>query len=344
MMKRYAYWFLALAAVVSPVKGLAGLIGDTAPPLVVQEWIKGQPVEIKPGTNIYVIEIWESSIPACRACITNLNDLQRRFKSNGVVVLGVSDEPLKQIREFVEHRYGTNIDYAIAADDRRKTALTYMMPIKQRGLPYAFVVGTNGILLWHGHPLAGLDRVLEEVAAGRYDPEPAIKNEIANRQMEQYLLLARRADRRLNSAGETLLAGRTNDVELLCDMAYQITTAPNLQKRDLALAGEALDQAEKLSAENPAPVMIVRAVWLFESGKQNEGMTLATQALARAQSPKEKVGIGMFLRTMEARLAAAKTNQSNTNQIKAVPAAEPVSGVNTNQSSAIQGKGSAGKP
>ncbi len=335
---KYVFPLVVLMAGLAPNIGLAGQIGEPAPPLVVNEWIKGQPVEVKPGTNIYVVEIWNTPSLACRAAITNLNDVQKRFKTNGVVVVGISDEPAERIKEFVE-RDVTNIEYAIAADNRRQTSLSYMKPVERRGIPYAFVVGTNGNLLWHGSPLHGLDEVLNQIIVGQYDMERAQKMDIAWHQMDQYLALALRGDERTQPAGQVLLAARTNDVPLLCDLAFQIATFPQLAKRDFVLAGEALDQAEKLATTNTARVMITRAIMLFESGKQDEGMARATQALASAQSPMDKTNIQILLRTMESRLAAAKTNQ-----VKAVPAAEPVSGVNTNQRNAIQGRGSAGKP
>jgi AhpC/TSA family len=326
-------------AVLAPGTGLGGLIGEPAPPLVVKEWIKGQPVAVKAGTNIYVVEFWGTSNLGSRACITNFNNLQKRFKTNGVVIVGISGQPVEKIKEFVLHDGGTNIAYGIAADDQRQTALSYMVPAKQQGIPYAFVVGTNGNVLWHGHPLGGLNKALEQITAGQYDVERARKAEIAENQMEQYLGLARRGDFRSKSAGATLLANRTNDVTLLCDMAYQISTAPHLASRDIALAGEALDQAEKLSVTNKAPVMIIRAVWLFASGKQDAGMILATQAINSAQSPMDKNRIQLLLRTMEAHLAATKTNQGNTNQINAAHSSDQVPVANTNQS-----KGPAGKP
>ena len=338
MMMKHILALLVLMAVLAPGTGLGGLIGEPAPPLVVKEWIKGQPVAIKPGTNIYLVEIWGTSSLGNRVCITNLNRLQARFKTNGLVVVGISDEPADKIKDFVQHE-GTNIEYAIAADDQRQTALSYMTPVKQRGIPYTFVVGTNGNVLWHGHHLDGLNKVLEQITAGKYNAERARKAEIAVNQMEQYLGLARRGDFRAKSAGATLLANRTNDVTLLCDMAYQITTAPRLANRDFALAGEALDQAEKLSVTNKAPVTIIRAVWLFTSGKQDAGMILATQAINSAQSPMDKNRIQLLLRTMEAHLAAAKTNQVNTNQISVVHTSDHVPVANTNQS-----MGPAGKP
>ena len=284
----------------APNIGLGSMIGEPAAPLVVKEWIKGQPVAIKPGTNIYVVEIWNTSNSASTNLIPTLNYIQEQFKTNGVVVVGVSDEPAEKLVEFVQHN-GAKIDYAIAADDRRQTAESYMKPAGRRGFPYAFVVGTNGDLLWQGTPQRGLEEVLDQIIAGSYDVQRAKKMDLAWHQMDQYLTVARRGDERTQPAGRVLLAARTNDVMLLCDLAFQIATVPKLAKRDFVLAGDALDQADKLATTNMARVMITRAVVLFESGKQDEGLALAKQAIASAQSPADKIHFQTLFRTMEKR-------------------------------------------
>jgi alkyl hydroperoxide reductase subunit AhpC len=300
MMIKYVFPFVVLMGGLVPNIGLGGLIGEPAPPLNVNEWIKGRPVAVKPGTNIYVVEIWETKSPISHASITNLNDLQRHFKTNGVVVVAVSDEPAERIKEFVEHD-GANIEYEIAADNKRHTALSYMKPVGQREIPYVFVVGTNGDLLWHGPPQPRLSEILDQIIAGRYDEKQAGKMDLAWHQMQQYLDLALRGSDRAQLAGRTLLAARTNDVPLLCDLAFEIATAPRLATRDFALASKALDQAEKLAPTNAVPVGIARAILLFESGKRDEGLARATQLLASAQSPMDKITIQASLRTMEER-------------------------------------------
>jgi hypothetical protein len=340
MMTKKMFLLVVLLAGFVPRAGLGGLIGKPAPALVVQEWINSKPVAVKAGTNIFVVEIWHASSPAKLDIITNLNDIQKRFKTNGVVVVGISDEPAEKIKANIQND-GTNtmnIEFAIAADNQRKTWLGYMKPIGQTGIPFAFVVGTNGNVLWHGPPLHGLDEALGLITTGKYDAERAEKIEVATHQMEQYLNLVRRGDTRAKPAGKALLANRTNDVELLSDMAYRIVTAPKVY-HDFALAGMALDQAEKLAGTNMAPVMISRAVWLFESGRRDQGLTLATQALASAQSPMDRTNALLCLHTMETRLAVAKTNRINAMRTSA---SLPVA--NTNQTPATQGKDSAGKP
>jgi len=291
---------------------LSGDIGDPAPPLQVSEWIKGSPVEVGPGTNIFVVEIWETAIPACRAAIKGLNNIQERFETNGVIVVGLSDEEPQKIKQFMQV-VDTSINYRVVADLRKKTVTSYMSPIGQVGLPYTFVIGTNGTVLWRGFSLGGLEIVLQQIIAGKFDVKEFEKRETAHHQMVQYLILAQHGDFRIESAGRLLLANRTNDVPLLCDMAYQISTAPGLKKRDFLLAGSALDQAEQLTAtkkaDDKAGVMLMRSVWLYESGKENAGMTLATQAMVSAESPLLKTNVQKLLRTMQARLELAATNQ-----------------------------------
>jgi hypothetical protein len=285
----------------------AGLIGEPAPPLTIKEWIAGKPVTIQPGTNIFLLEIWNSTSLASRACVTNLNHVQKRFQSNGVVVVGISDESPDRIRHFIQT--DANVEYTVAADDRRQTGMRYLSAVKHRGVPYAFIVGTNGQVLWHGLPVAGLSALMDQILAGQYDVRQAKKSEQAFYQMDDYLLLLRRKDARSEIAGQRLLANRTNDVDLLCDMAYQITTDPGLPNRNFALASQALDQAEHAATtNNRAKPMIYRAVWLFASGKQDEGMILATQALAATSTSLGSNTVKTLIHTMQLQRNAAAQN------------------------------------
>ena len=294
-------------AVLAPVIGLGGPIGEPAAPLEVKEWIKGKPVEVKAGTNVFVVEVFTTGSLASRAIITNLNELQRRYRDQGVVVVGISDEPPERLKEFISQA-GAAIEYAIAADNGRKTTLNYMMPVGKRGVPYSFVVGKDGKLLWHGHPHEGLSEAMEQIITGRYNVEQAGKIEIDQKKLGQYVDMTRRRDPRAAVAGRELLSIWTNDVIRLCDLAREIATDRRIAKRDFLLANDALDRAEQLGATNSTRVAVTRAVVLFESGKKEQGRTRAQQALAAATDPKDKEYVESYLKTMEARLATAQTN------------------------------------
>ena len=70
----------------------AAKLGDPAAPLSIKEWVKGKPVDVKDGKNIYVVEFWATWCGPCRTSIPHLTELQKKFKDKGVVFVGVSDE------------------------------------------------------------------------------------------------------------------------------------------------------------------------------------------------------------------------------------------------------------
>ncbi len=320
-MNKHAILLVGLMACFAPVSSFAGTIGDPAPRLTVKEWIKGKPVDVRTGTNIYVLVFCTLS-RANDFALTNLDDLQKQYRDKGVVVIAISDEPPEQLQEFVKLN-GAKIGYTVAADDdARRTTVNYMRAFQQMMLPRAFVVGKEGKVLWHGHPLTGgMGEVVDEITSGRYNLEQTQKSVVAAEQMENYLALARQDDPKSAEAGRMLLTVRTNDAAGLGDLAFQITTDPFIAKRDVALASEALDRAEKLATTNATDIAVDRAILLFQTGKEEEGLAKARQALASAPSPEAKNEAQVCIRAMEARLAAAKTNQMNapTN----APAAKP---------------------
>ena len=346
MIKKYRVLLAALSACLAEVACLHGEVGDPAPPLVVKEWINGKPAGpdvgtnvFNAGTNIYVVEIFHTANYPSHASITNLSKLQKRYRDKGVVVVGISDDPLEQVRQFVQQG-GTNIQYSVGVDNERQTLFGYMSSVRQRGTPCAFVVGRDTTVLWQGDPRHGLGNVLEAVLAGTYDVKSARKAEVARIQMAQYLGLVQRRDARAGAAGRTLLAARANDVALLCDMAFEISSIPKLAPRELALANAALDQAEKLCPTNTTRAETTRAILLFETGQREEAIARARKAVAEAKVAQDKANAEICLRKMETRMHMAVTNRANlgpTNQVKAAMTNQ------TSQSATNQPQGSSEK-
>ena len=286
-----------------------GQLGDPAPPLTVMQWIKGTPVNLKSGTNIYVLVFCTLS-RANEFAITNLNSLQKRYQDKGVVVVAISDDPPEQLTNFVQIK-GAEINFTVAADDvPGRTARNYQQAFNQMGLPQAYIVGKDGKVLWLGHPLTGgLGEVVDEITSGRYNLEHVQKSIRASKQMEQYLALARLDLTNSAITGRMLLTIRTNDVAGLCDLAFKIATDPFIEKRDDALASAALDRAEQLTTTNSTEIAVDRAILLFQTGKEAEGLAKARQALASAQTKEDRDEAQANLHAMEVRLAAARTNQ-----------------------------------
>ncbi len=134
------------------------------------------------------------------------------------------------------------------------------------------------------------------------------------RQLEEYLNLARRKDPKAKVAGRRILEDSMRDASRLSDLALEIVIDTKSAERDFALANDALNQAEKVAPTNSTRVAVARAVYLFETGKEQEGLTRVKAAVASAQGSKDKAHAEACLKNMIALLEAGKTNRPNTNR------------------------------
>jgi len=154
--------------VAAPVSALE--VGDKAPRLEIEEWVKGDAIDLaKTGGKITVVEFWATWCGPCKISMPHLTELQTRFQPAGVVFVGVSSEDIRTVQSFVS-RQGSGMAYTVAVDPSGKTRIAYGV----RGIPTAFVVGGDGVIAWAGHSMhPGLEKTLEEMTAGSYDPKEA---------------------------------------------------------------------------------------------------------------------------------------------------------------------------
>jgi thiol-disulfide isomerase/thioredoxin len=159
---------ICLLTVWAALQANAAQLGMPAPALNVAEWVKGKAVNLNEGKgkNIYVVEFWATWCPPCRASIPHLTELQKKFKDQSVTFIGVSDETVSVVKPFV-NKMGVKMEYTVAVDKDQKTSAAYMGAFGIGGIPHAFVVDKTGAIVWHGHPMDGLDKAIEAVLAGK---------------------------------------------------------------------------------------------------------------------------------------------------------------------------------
>ena len=63
--------------------------------------------------------------------------------------------------------------YHVACDPNKKSSELTCVPYGQRGIPTAFVVDRKGRVVWLGHPMAGLGKVLQQILDRTYDMQKA---------------------------------------------------------------------------------------------------------------------------------------------------------------------------
>jgi thiol-disulfide isomerase/thioredoxin len=147
-------------------------VGDKAPTPQLALIIKGDTSfkGFKEG-NVYVMEFWATWCGPCRVGMPHLTQLQKDYSDKGVTIIGVSQEETKTVTAFLDKpEWAKKTGYTMAMDKEGATNKMYMKAAGQNGIPTAFVVGSDGVVEWIGHP-SSMDEPLAKIVAGEWDRE-----------------------------------------------------------------------------------------------------------------------------------------------------------------------------
>ena len=243
-------------------------IGKPAPELEISDWVKNGPVKLADGKgkNIYVIEFWATWCMPCRMSIPHLSEIQKKYKDKGVVVVGISHEATPTVETFVKKQ--KDMDYNVAADLAGTTYNKYMEGI--RGIPHAFIVDRNGILVWSGHPLR-MDNVLKSVVAGTFDPAKAAKAAKIQKEFED-AMQSNDADKGLEAARQLLFL-KPDDERVLKITRYMFNA-----KHQTEEAKEFFDKLITAYPDKVQPYLTMLRL-LVESGDKKGAATLVDRYL-----------------------------------------------------------------
>ncbi len=298
---------VAAAVLAGPV--LATELGDAAPALKVEKWIKGGPVDVQDGKNVYVVEFWATWCSPCRASIPHMTALQKKYKEKGVVVVGVSvDEALKRktrdaVAPFVQEK-GDDMGYTIALDDADKTTRTaYMDGFVFDGIPTAFVID-KGKVVWGGQSddtedgsiaWSGLDKAVADIVAGKYDLKAAAKADHERRVVAEKRRKALESSAKYLDAvkaseqpegaeqlGQDTLAALGSDASLLNGFAWALLTDEDIKFRDLKFALRVAKAAYDACAGKEAAIVDTYARALFDNGQKKEAIEYQKKAVELA--------------------------------------------------------------
>jgi thiol-disulfide isomerase/thioredoxin/tetratricopeptide (TPR) repeat protein len=158
--------------------------GDQAPPLTLQQAIKGESFsEFKKG-QVYVVEFSATWCSPCRKAIPHLTELAKQYagRVNFISVYMEDNNTadftdlsyIKKVQYFIE-AMGSKIGFNVAVDVPQQTSKKAW---GINGIPAAFVINELGKVAWVGHPM-DIDQVLLEKTTGKFDPVNAMQKQAA---------------------------------------------------------------------------------------------------------------------------------------------------------------------
>ncbi|MDP6692927.1 MAG: redoxin family protein [Phycisphaerales bacterium] len=150
-------------------------IGDDAPKISIDHWVKGDAIEGFKDGQVYVLEFWATWCGPCVSSMPHLSSLQDKYEDT-VKIIGVSSEKeLETVTNFLDQTNKKDdllnterMRYTVTVDPDRSTSRVFMEASGQRGIPTAFIINRDGKVAWIGHPM-NMDEPLEQVVNGSWD-------------------------------------------------------------------------------------------------------------------------------------------------------------------------------
>jgi len=314
MARRGAAALAALAVAGSAAWALD--VGDSAPPIRVEKWLSNTPVSLESAKGkVLVVEFWATWCAPCRQTIPHLNELHKQYKDKEVVIVGITEEGEDVAKKFM---HTMAMGYHVGVDEKSGTNKAYMANIP--GIPHAFVVDRKGQVVWHGHPLRGMDAVIDQLVAGTFDLDRSKKLSELRKKFDAAWLSRDRSkalavlDETIRSvaddphayrlkrtvllqegdadaAHEVLLAmakGCPNDLSVLIEVAVTLCTSPRLQERDLGKSLELAKKAVEEAKTDKASSYAVLARSHYELGHLAAAAQAAAKSLELAEDDGDK--------------------------------------------------------
>ena len=239
-------------------------IGDAAPALKVEKFLKGDPVtEFKAG-HIYVVEFWATWCGPCKRAMPHLSELQKKYQDK-VTFISVniwerkpkSGTILENVESFVKGN-SANMEYTIAFDGAAaQTDKAYMKAAGQDGIPAAFIITGDQKIAYIGHPMEpAFESTLKDLVAGKFD------------------LAAAQKQQQEAAAAEAQQAAIQQKV-----MELDTAASAALKADDIDGALAKYDEIAKLMPEAKLRIQFIKFRALFETGRLDRAYAFAQEAI-----------------------------------------------------------------
>ncbi len=138
---------LSIAILVGCDAGTTPPLGEAPPEVVAADWLNADTPPSLAGLkgSVVLVEFWATWCGPCVAGIPHLNELQSKYRDQGLRILSFTDQDRATVESF-QKKTSAPIEYPIGLGSELSQAYGVT------GIPHAFIVARDGKLLWHGHP------------------------------------------------------------------------------------------------------------------------------------------------------------------------------------------------
>ena len=126
--------------------------GDPLPTLTLNYLGKQPELNGKP----LLVEFWATWCPPCRKSIPHLNEIYSKYKTQGLEIVGITDEDEATVKKFQKQ---IPMDYNVAIN----TPQSIYKQFGIEAIPTAFLVDKGGKIVWSGHPMELTETQIQSV-------------------------------------------------------------------------------------------------------------------------------------------------------------------------------------
>jgi len=260
-------------------------VGDEAPALRVDTWVKGAAVPRFERGRVYVVEFWATWCGPCIAGIPHLTDLQEEFAED-VTIIGVSTKDargndLNAVRRLVGAQ-GSRMDYTIAYCDSSATWSAWMGAAGRSGIPCAFIVDAEGRIAWIGHP-ARLDGPLADAVEGASGRRAAPEAPLDEAESREAIAIKDRIARSIEDEDRAATIGHMSRLVRLDEIRYAGWAVRRmevmLEHNERAAISQLRQQLRRTYRDHPG-----QAAWLVAGVLRSEWSTERVLEMARPEA------------------------------------------------------------
>lgn len=152
--------------------------GSTAPALSSVEWVSGDAVNPAEAGAVKVLVFWTAQDQNTGPVFNLLNEIKKQHADLRIGAL--TADPVDQTRQILLQ---IQVPFSVGVDAGGAGLQPYLAGAP--GIPYSVVIGADGKVVWTGHPLGMMRRVVTSLKAGTYDAAQLEKAEGLQQELQQ---------------------------------------------------------------------------------------------------------------------------------------------------------------